>query len=149
MKPNKTNKIMILLSLFLILLNESNNNVYAIDYFSKARRILTITLKKNKNDESNNHRIIKIKYRCNKKESIQLSEEIIKSIFGDGKAEVTDKTKVTLNYAYLLEGETLEINTETILDEGLLITDSNVFISVKENNRLTINNSNDKRDIFE
>ena len=28
---NKTNKIMILLSLFLILLNESNNNVYAID----------------------------------------------------------------------------------------------------------------------
>ena len=30
-KPNRTNKIMILLSLFLILLNESNNIVYAID----------------------------------------------------------------------------------------------------------------------
>ena len=30
-KPNRTNKIMILLSLFLILLNESNNIVYAAD----------------------------------------------------------------------------------------------------------------------
>ena len=30
MKPNRTNKIMILLSLFLILLNESNNIVYAM-----------------------------------------------------------------------------------------------------------------------
>ena len=29
-KPNKANKIMILLSLFLILLNESNNIVYAM-----------------------------------------------------------------------------------------------------------------------
>ena len=45
MKPNRTNKIMILLSLFLILLNESNNNVYAIVNVEEVNGQLKITSK--------------------------------------------------------------------------------------------------------
>ena len=44
-KPNRTNKIMILLSLFLILLNESNNIVYAIVNVEEVNGQLKITSK--------------------------------------------------------------------------------------------------------
>ena len=116
MKPNKTNKIMILLSLFLILLNESNNIVYAIvnvEEVDGQLKITTegITYKHDKNAETEIKSWNEDKQQMDK--PIKLSEEIRKSISGN------DKTEVTLNYGYLLDGgKTLEVNAETILDEG-------------------------------
>ena len=146
-KPNKTNKIMILLlSLFLILLNESNNIVYADDIKDVKNGQLKIIPEKitYKYDGIGETEIKSWNNESKQMDKpIKLSEEIIKSISGDGNKEVT------LNYGYLLNGKTLKVNTETILNEGLLITDSNVFISVKKNNKLTIGNgSNNEHGIF-
>ena len=54
-KPNKANKIMILLSLFLILLNESNNIVYAMITPNKqAGKILHAKQKKKQKQRNEN-----------------------------------------------------------------------------------------------
>ena len=147
-KPNKTNKIMILLlSLFLILLNESNNIVYADDIKNVKNGQLKIIPEKitYKYDGIGETEIKSWNNESKQMDKpIKLSEEIIKSIFGNN-----ETTEVTLNYGYLLNRENLKVNTETILNEGLLITDSNVFISVKKNNKLTIGNgSNNEHGIF-
>ena len=146
-KPNKTNKIMILLSLFLILLNESNNIVYAIDYVKEVDgqlKITTegITYKNDKNEER------EIKSLIN--ESNELLKEIIKSISGNNEAkEVTDNTEVTLNYSNFLSGQYLEINKDTTLDKGLLVTGNNASISIREHGELTVGNNIDyKNSLF-
>ena len=146
-KPNKTNKIMILLSLFLILLNESNNIVYAIDYVKEVDgqlKITTegITYKNDKNEER------EIKSLIN--ESNELLKEIIKSISGNNEAkEVTDNTEVTLNYSNFLSGQYLEINKDTTLDKGLLFTGNSAYISIKRYGKLTVgNNINYKNSLF-
>ena len=169
MKPNRTNKIMILLSLFLILLNKSNNNVYAIDnvkpYDIKVEngqlKITSkgITYEYDGIEETKirivNERKFFIYFNEEEKEdeevnykSIKLSEEIIKSISGN------DETEVTLNYGYFLNGEkVLEINTETVLNEGLLVTGNynNKYniISIIKDGKLTVgNDSNNENSLF-
>ena len=161
---NKTNKIMILLSLFLILLNESNNIVYATDIKDIKNGQLNITSKgityEYDGIEETKIRIVNerkffIYFNEEEKEDeevnykpIKLSEEIIKSISGDDKAEVT------LNYGYFLNGEkVLEINTETVLNEGLLVTGNynNKYniISIIKDGKLTVgNDSNNENSLF-
>ena len=156
MKPNRTNKIMILLSLFLILLNESNNNVYAIDnvkpYDIKVEngqlKITSkgITYKHNGIGETEIKSWNEDTRQMDK--PIQLSEEIIKS------TSENDATEITLNYGYLLDGEkALKINTEIILNEGLLITGDYInkiydIISITKDGKLTIGNDSDKVPLF-
>ena len=161
---NKTNKIMILLSLFLILLNESNNIVYATDIKDIKNGQLNITSKgityEYDGIEETKIRIVNerkffIYFNEEEKEdeevnykSIKLSEEIIKSISGN------DETEVTLNYGYFLNGEkVLEINTETVLNEGLLVTGNynNKYniISIIKDGKLTVgNDSNNENPLF-
>ena len=161
---NKTNKIMILLSLFLILLNESNNIVYATDIKDIKNGQLNITSKgityEYDGIEETKIRIVNerkffIYFNEEEKEdeevnykSIKLSEEIIKSISGN------DETEVTLNYGYFLNGEkVLEINTETVLNEGLLVTGNynNKYniISIIKDGKLTVgNDSNNENSLF-
>ena len=161
---NKTNKIMILLSLFLILLNESNNIVYATDIKDIKNGQLNITSKgityEYDGIEETKIRIVNerkffIYFNEEEKEdeevnykSIKLSEEIIKSISGN------NETEVTLNYGYFLNGEkVLEINTETVLNEGLLVTGNynNKYniISIIKDGKLTVgNDSNNENSLF-
>ena len=146
-KPNKTNKIMILLllSLFLILLNESNNIVYADDIKDVKNGQLKIIPEKitYKYDGIGETEIKSWNNESKQMDKpIKLSEEIIKSIFGNN-----ETTEVTLNYGYLLNRENLKVNTETTLVKGLLITGENTFISVKENN-ISIGNGDNEHDIF-
>ena len=152
MKPNKTNKIMILLSLFLILLNESNNIVYADDIKVENGQLKITTegiTYKNKNEET------EIKSWDEKTQQmdkpIKLSEEIIKSISGN------EAKEVTLNYGYLLNGKNsiistyVYINENINLDEGLLITGNNAFILVYgsfQKNNTSIGNGDSEDDIF-
>ena len=163
-KLNKANKITILLSLFLILLNESNNIVYATDIKDIKNGQLNITSKgityEYDGIEETKIRIVNerkffIYFNEEEKEdeevnykSIKLSEEIIKSISGN------DETEVTLNYGYFLNGEkVLEINTETVLNEGLLVTGNynNKYniISIIKDGKLTVgNDSNNENSLF-
>ena len=164
-KPNKTNKIMILLlSLFLILLNESNNIVYATDIKDVKNGQLKITSKgityEYDGIEETKIRIVNerkffIYFNEEEKEdeevnykSIKLSEEIIKSISGN------NETEVTLNYGYFLNGEkVLEINTETVLNEGLLVTGNynnkyNIFLIIKDGKLTVGNDSNNENPLF-
>ena len=143
MKPNKTdktNKIMILLSLFLILLNESNNIVYAIDNVEEVDGQLKIIPEKITYKYDG---IEETEIKSWDDESIKLSEEIIKSISRN------DKTEVTLNYSNFLSGQYLEINKDTTLDKGLLFTGNSAYISIKRYGKLTVgNNINYKNSLF-